>query len=336
MGFFVLIYLILLLILLVIGLGASFLYTQHQAGTIKRRFPPIGQFQTVDGLSVHYVDKPARTEDAPVVVFLHGASGNLRDPYFAFGDRLNGTVRQIFVDRPGHGWSERGAGNFHSPRTQAQHIVRFLETVGVEKAIFVGHSWSAVLALSIGLYFPDRAAGLLLNAPVSHPWPGGINWYYPISAKPVLGWLFTRLLTLPVGQKQLSCATQKVFWPNKVPEYYEKEVGTAMVLVPQRFQANACDIARLRDYVVELSPRYQEIEAPVTLITGDQDQVLLPWVHSGGLQRAIRGLRRVDLKNTGHMPHHVAPDIFVDEILVLAQRYREHAKKHTPAVHAAE
>lgn len=298
--------------------AALAIYSYRRAEKIKHDFPAIGTFKTVNGLAVHYVDKPAKNQDAPVVVFFHGASGNLRDPYFAFGDRLDGEVRQIFIDRPGHGWSERGTGDFDTPLGQARHILSFLDKLGIEKAIFVGHSWGAVLAMTLGVMFPNRVAGLLLNAPVSHPWPGGVNWYYPIAARPLIGWFFTRLLTVPVGERQIACATEKVFWPNKVPSYYKDDVGAVMVLVPSRFVANARDIARLRDYVVFLSPRYGEVKAPVTLITNDKDQVVLPWVHSDGLQQALPNMRRIDLKNTGHMPHHVAPDVFVEEILILA------------------
>ncbi|MEP2942632.1 MAG: alpha/beta hydrolase [Hyphomicrobiales bacterium] len=314
------IYFLIPLVVLAAFLVMLVLYSRRRAREINTLFPPLGQFQKTNDLSVHYVDKPAANVDAPVVVFLHGASGNLRDPYFAFGERLDGKVRQIFIDRPGHGWSERGKGDFSTPLLQARHILSFLDALGVERAIFVGHSWSAVLAMTLGIMFPARVSALVLNAPVSHPWPGGINWYYNITALPVIGRVFAHLFSIPVGERQLMCATQKVFWPNKVPSYYYDDVGAGMVLVPSRFIANACDIARLRDFVVSLSPRYAEVKAPVTLITNDKDQVVLPWVHSDGLQKAVPHIKRIDLKNTGHMPHHAAPDVFVEEILLLAKQ----------------
>lgn len=300
-------------------LVALALYSQQRIAAINSEFPPIGSFQTIDGLGVHYVDKPAKNKNAPVVVILHGASGNLRDPYFAFGDRLDGKVRQIYIDRPGHGWSERGSADLSTPLLQAKHLLKFLNHLGVERAIFVGHSWSSVLVLTLGVLFPNRVAGLLINAPVSHPWPGGLNWYYPIAAMPVIGWLFSRLLSIPAGERTIECATSKVFWPNAVPDYYDCDVGGAMVLVPSRFIANAKDINYLRDYLVWLSPRYKEVKAPVTLITNDKDQVVLPWVHSDALERDIAHIKRITLKDTGHMPHHVVPELFAKEIVALAK-----------------
>lgn len=303
-------------------------YTQMCTRNIYQRLPAIGTIRTVNGLKVHFVDRPAHDPSKMTVVYLHGASGNLRDPLHAFGDRLDGKVRQIFIDRPGHGWSERGSSGMFSPVMQAKLVLALLDELNVEKAIFVGHSWSGALIATLGVLHPKRVAGLLFSAPVSHPWPGGVNWYYHVAATPIFGWLFTRIITLAVGQRMLPCATDKVFWPNKVPDYYTNQVGSDMVLAPERFLANSLDIVRLRDHVVALSPRYHEIKAPTIVITGDKDQIVLPWVHSDGLERDIPGLKRIDLKNTGHMPHHVAPDIFADAVLELADLAENEEMQH--------
>ena len=97
-----------------------------------------------------------------------------------------------------------------------------------------------------------------------------------------------------------------------------------MVLTPKRFRANANDIAVLRDFVVEQSKRYGEITAPTTIITGDKDQIVLPWVHSEGLARDIKDprTRLIRLKDAGHMPHHDAADLFVEEIQLLIEEVR--------------
>lgn len=301
-------------LLILAGFAGLFIYSYWRAAEINRRFPPLGAVRSVDGIRTHYLDIGSALGDAPVVVFLHGASGNLRDPYHAIARRLSPHIRHIYIDRPGHGWSARGGRGMDTPVGQARHVIRLLDELSVEKAVFVGHSWSGALALTIALLYPGRVSGLLLNAPVSHPWPGGVNWYYPIAARPLIGWLFTRALTLPVGERQLACASDKVFWPNKQPADYAQRAGPDLVLAPSRFRANARDIAGLRNHVVAFAPRYGEIRVPVTLITGDKDQILLPWVHSDGLERDIANLRRIDLRNTGHMPHYAAPDLFLAEI----------------------
>lgn len=283
-------------------------------------YPPIGQFTEINGLQTHYLDCALDGKEDCAVLFLHGASGNLRDLQSVFEEKLRGRIRQIYVDRPGHGYSDRKGRYLSSPKEQAKHIVALLDHLEIDRILIFGHSWGGALALSFALNYPERVKGLVLSAPVSHLWPGGVNWYYPIAASAFWGWFFTRLLAIPFGERQFQCAQDKVFWPNKVPAYYHDKGGAKLVLIPQIFQNNAADIADLRCYIAGASPFYSQIKMPVTLLTGDKDQVLLPWVHCDGLEHDIAGLKRINLLNTGHMPHHTHANLFIDEILFLAKK----------------
>ncbi|MBO6920303.1 MAG: alpha/beta hydrolase, partial [Rhizobiaceae bacterium] len=87
-----------------------FIYTLVKSYQIGTKYPPIGEFYDVDGIKIHakYI-KSDRPTTNPPVVFIHGASGNLRDQLAPFKDSLNLDADLLFIDRPGHGWSERGA-----------------------------------------------------------------------------------------------------------------------------------------------------------------------------------------------------------------------------------
>src|SRR5262249_6116930 len=151
------------------------------ARLIDRRHPPGGVFVPVSGGRLHVVEL-GECADAPAVVLLHGASGNLEDMRLALGERLARRHRVILIDRPRHGWSDRPAGTAcSSPARQAALVVEALDRLGVAKAIVVGHSWSGAAALALALGHTDRVAGLVLLAPVTHPWPGGISWYYRLA-----------------------------------------------------------------------------------------------------------------------------------------------------------
>ncbi|MEP3232545.1 MAG: alpha/beta hydrolase [Hyphomicrobiales bacterium] len=315
---------ILILVLICVIAGGLFWLakiTQREAAKIIKAFPPLGEIAKINGHDVHFIDTKGNAQDKATgfaVVFLHGASGNLRDPLHVFKDRLVDDARLIFIDRPGHGWSTRDE-TMNMPDQQAKQVIGLLNEIGVKQAIFVGHSYSGALIANIALDYPERVAGLLFNSPVSHPWPGGVSWYYHLASHPIIGPLFCNTLTLPIGLRQLECATQKVFWPNNVPAVYANDIGNNMVLTPKRFRANANDIAVLRDFVVKQSKRYGEIAVPTTIITGDKDQIVLPWVHSEGLARDIKDprTRLIYLKNAGHMPHHDAAELFAEEIRLL-------------------
>ncbi|MEO1066884.1 MAG: alpha/beta hydrolase [Pseudomonadota bacterium] len=295
-----------------------FVITQSKVSATRAAYPAIGSFVSVNGAKVHYVDVPADNASAQVVVFLHGASGNLRDPLSVYRDRLKGQVRQIFLDRPGHGWSERGAGDMSAPAAQAKHVRDFLSALDIDKAVLVAHSWSGSVAAAFGVLFPDRVSGIVMSAPVSHEWPGGVQWFYHASSMPIIGSIFNHTIAVPAGHSRVMAATENVFAPNPIPDYYEGVVGPTMVLVPSRFAANSEDVANLKPRIIEMSKRYDEITAPMIIITGDQDGIVYSWIHSEGLDRDVPNSRLITLENTGHMPHHVKPDVFVDAILEIA------------------
>ena len=133
-------------------------------------------------------------------MLLHGASGNLADMRVALGDRLAARYRVILVDRPGHGWSDRPGGSADaSPARQAALIHQALERIGVTRAIWSGIHGPARSRPPMRLAYPEAVAGLVLLAPVTHPWPGGVGWYNPILTTRVVGPLFARTFALPLA-----------------------------------------------------------------------------------------------------------------------------------------
>ena len=141
------------------------------ARVIDRAHRPRGRFIDVGGFRQHVIELGASGDArrAPPVVLLHGAGANLEDMYLALGERLAAHHHVILVDRPGLGFSARKAGEGSSPAYQAAVLRDVLDRLGVDRVILVGHSWGGTLALTFALDFPQRAAGLVLVAPPTHP-----------------------------------------------------------------------------------------------------------------------------------------------------------------------
>ena len=198
----------------------------------------------------------------------------------------------------------------------------------------VGHSWSGALALNLALDHPDLVSGLVLLAPVSHPWPGdGISWYYRPATWPVLRRLLTWTLTTPAGLLLMKPTLGVVFAPQDPPAAYIERSRIPLVLRPRAFRANAEDVSGLYRFVVRQSRRYGAIRAPTAIVSGDADTIVWTNLHSRSLEREIPGARLVVLPGVGHMPHHAAPDIVAREIEAVAARHRRTTAQPQPPWH---
>ncbi len=302
----------------------GFVFTAFEQSQIEARFPPIGEFAEINGVRLHYVDLPAHDPDAPTIVFIHGASGNLRDPLLAFRPGLIGKFRLIFVDRPGHGYSTRGNRDVSSPVAQAELIHKLASGIGIDRAVIVGHSWGAAVAAAYAIKFQASTAGLMLLAPATHPWPGGVEWYYGVATTPLIGPIFARTLVMPIGFLQMSGSLRSVFAPTPVPPAYGNEAGIPLVLRPQEFLANAEDVANLKGNVIAMAPHYREITAPTVIFAGSEDTVVRNDLHADVLARDIAGAKLFTLTNAGHMPQFSAPEAVINELTLLAESTRIH------------
>ena len=306
------------LLVVALGIGAVLaalaIVTLIGTGMIERAQPPAGRFVEVDGGRLHIVE--LGRPDAPPVVLLHGASGNLGDMRLALGDRLAARYRVILVDRPGHGWSDRPDGAADaSPARQAALIHQALTRIGVTRAIILGHSWSGAAATAYALAFPDAVAGLVLLAPVTHLWPGGVAWINRAVTTPFVGPLIARTLILPFGYLMMPFGVDAVFAPQSPPPDYAARTGLRMILRPSEFIANAQDIVGLHAFVTAQSPRYGEIKAPVEIVAGDDtDKVVYTDIHSRAIAKQAPRVNLTVLPGVGHMVQFVATDRVVQAV----------------------
>ncbi len=313
------------LVFALVIVAALGVFTAVQTRRIEARYPPTGTRVEVAGGWVHVLERAPRGEPQGAVLMIHGASGNAADLDVALAGRLSEAgFRVLSVDRPGHGWSARAGGRRGaSPVLQAEAIVRAAQSLGVEEAIVVGHSLGCVTSLAMALEAPGFVRALVLLAPVSHPWPGGVAWYYTAGADPLFGPPLRRLLTLPVGMAEMPGAVRGVFAPNPAPPDFIDSTRLPLVLRPLHFRANCEDVAHAEAAVAGLSPRYGAIRAPTEIVTGDSDSVVYAHIHSAGCAGDIPGARLTTLEGVGHSPHHVAPERMVEIILAAERRASE-------------
>ena len=307
-------------IIVVAVLALLALATQAGVLLLERSYPPQGQTVAVTGASLNVVELGPRDADGPPILLLHGASSNLEAMRKPLGDMLAKRHRVILIDRPGHGWSPRDREADSTPDVQARMIADALAKLDTGPVVVVVHSLAGALGARLALDHPDRVAGLVMLAPVTHPWYGGVGFYTKLVTTPVIGPLLAHTITLPLGLLLAEPGARAVFLPQAMPDNFVKESATPLLLRPREFLANARDLVTLKAAVEDQSPRYSEIRTQVTIISGDVDKTVSTVIHSRMFAKAVPGAKLIELPGIGHMVQNAVPDLVVSEIEAMTAR----------------
>jgi pimeloyl-ACP methyl ester carboxylesterase len=113
---------------------------------------------TVEGLRIRYLEEGS----GPVVLLLHGGTlGFSADMWLKnIGPLANEGYRIIAYDQPGFGHSD--APPDFGLRYRQDFIVKFLGSLGVERATLVGHSQAGGLVIGAALETPQRFPGMVV------------------------------------------------------------------------------------------------------------------------------------------------------------------------------
>jgi pimeloyl-ACP methyl ester carboxylesterase len=302
-------------IIVVAALAVLALATQAGVLALQRAYPVQGRMVEVADAKLNVLDIGARDAASPPILMIHGASSNLEAMRQPLGEMLaSRNHRVILIDRPGHGWSTRARLEDSTPAIQGRMIDEALEKLGIDRAVLVVHSWSGALGARMALDYPQRVAGLVMLAPVAYPWPGGVGWYNRLATMPVIGPLLAYTITLPLGYFLAEPGARNVFLPQLMPEDFIRDTATPLLLRPREFLANARDLVTLKAAVAEQSPRYADIKAPATVISGELDKTVSTDRHSRPFAKAVPRAKLIVLPDVGHMIQNAVPEIVISEI----------------------
>ena len=233
------------------------------------------------------------------VIMLHGNAGNIRDFEYGLAELLSKSYRVIGFDRPGHGKSDRPGSKAASVEYQALMLHKTLQSIGVNKAILLGHSWGASLALCYALKYPAETAGLVLLAPVAFPGADPNHLLQAVLKTPLIGGLTLMLGNTLMGDERLRHELEKAFYPQPVPGNYLR-MATSTWLGRKRLRSYLEDEWSLNASLRRMSKHYGELRMPVVIVTGDQDQIVSPKENAYRLKERIPHAQLVVLKGAGH------------------------------------
>ena len=130
-----------------------------------------------------------------------------------------------------------------------------------------------------------------------------------------------------LGRALLPKIIRRLFAPAPVTEGFQEHFPKELMLRPSQLRAAAADTALMIPAATELQPHYGELEMPVVIVTGADDQIVDVGRQSQRLHAELPGSEFTALPGLGHMVHHLAPDQVANAV--------DHAADSSTAAHSA-
>ncbi len=277
------------------------LFTRRATRRIEQDVPMDGRLIDVDGERLHYVEFGAR--DKPPVVFVHGLCGQMRNFAYLPLETLARDHRVILVDRPGSGYSTRGARASASIRSQGDTIARFMQKLDLQAPVLVGHSLGGAIALAVALDHPEAVARIALIAPLTHVQTEVPKAFRALVVRSgAVRRFIARTLATPFGLATSAPTLKQVFAPEAAPADFRTRGGALLSLRPTGFINASLDLVAIEDAddLAQMEQRYAQLTVPVDVLFGRGD-IVLNWARHGDALR--RRSKQVTLKvvDGGHM-----------------------------------
>ena len=286
------------------ALAASALFVQIRTRRAENANPPAGKFLEVDGVRLHYI---VRGRGSPVIL-LHGNGALVQD--MVLSDLVKRLAKQhrVFVfDRPGYGYSTRPRGRGWTPEAQAALFSKAFAELGIEQPVVLGHSWGALVAMALGLDYPEAVKSLVLASGYFYPTARVDVVFLSQPAIPGLGDLMRFTISPLLVRLMWPALMRKIFGPNRMPEAFEG-FPKWLALRPETIRAAAVETAMLVPAAARLSKRYGELDVPAVIVAGAADRLITTIGQSERLHRELTGSTLLVVPGVGHMVHHIAPD----------------------------
>ncbi len=257
--------------------------------------PAEKQVTLPDGTRLVYVERG--DPNGTPVVLLHGYTDS-RHSYDRVLPQLPSSLRVFAVTQRGHGGSDKPVGSYASD-VFARDVAAFLDAVGVERAVIVGHSMGSTVAMRFAVEYPQRTRALVLEGA-----------FMPRFANDEVARFLGEVSTLkdPIDPAFVRDFQQSTLAQPVPVEFFETIVGEALK-VPAHVWKAALEPYRTTDFSAALA----KIDVPTLIVWGDRD-AFTGRAEQDALIQAIAGSRLMIYSGAGHSPHWEEPQRFADEI----------------------
>ncbi|MEE9284685.1 MAG: alpha/beta fold hydrolase [Dehalococcoidia bacterium] len=263
---------------------------------------PEDRYTSVDGHRLRYWDEGS----GPPLLLLHGL-GNSTLVWHQAMAGLAQRFRVVAVDLPGHGYSDMPRGHF--PLSEAAGLVAlFMRQVGAERFHVAGNSMGGVIALELGLGYPQRVTGLVLvdSAGLGR----SIAWILRILSLPGIG----EYLDRPSPKQVRQLLRTILYDPGLISDALVDEMyrqrsrpGAAKWLL--RFLRTGVNVAGQRRSI-QRQDQLHRLRPPLLILWGRQDRIV-PVAHAHAAAARQPAARLHVFDRCGHWPQMEHTDEFI-------------------------
>jgi non-heme chloroperoxidase len=268
--------------------------------------------QLATGVTVPYVEQ-GDPSGVPMVL-LHGYSDSALS-YELLLPHLPDSIHAYAYTQRGHGDASKPVAGYRVEDYTAD-VAAFMDAMGIDAAVVVGHSGGSYTAQRFALAHPDRALGVVLIGAFRafHDNPVIMEFHEAVSQ-----------LTDPVDAE-----FAREFQEGCVAQPVPAEFIDAIVSGSRRMPARVWK--RYLDGILEAEVPTESgtIAAPALIQWGDQD-AFCPRSDQDALLAAIPQSRLETYRGTGHCPHWEQPERAAAEIAAFTRDVAEAAQRAEPA-----
>lgn len=278
--------------------------TQRIVRHAERMVPPPGKFVDIGGNRIHYVERGAGLP----ILFVHGLGGtqfHFSQPIFP---QLEDEFHLVALDRPGSGFSTRRGDRPGNPEEQADFIADFIDRLGLDRPLLVGHSLGGAITLATAIRHPDKISGIVLVSPLTQHREGVAPEFAALDIRsPLARRMVAETISAPNAIKLGPQTLTYVFGPQQPPADYAIAGGALSMLRPSHFYGASTDYVALGDTMKRLMAGYGGIALPAGLIYGTGDRVLSFETHGRALAASMPAIETDFFEGVGHMPQYAEP-----------------------------
>ena len=268
----------------------------HGAHERRTHPSPVERDITLDGATTLTYVEQGKADGVPVIL-LHGYTDSWRS-FEPLLPHLPSSLRVFAVTQRGHGTSARPEHGY-APADFARDLAAFLDGVGVQRAVIVGHSMGSIVAQRFAVDHPDRVLALVLEgAFLPRPANESVRGF----------WREVSVLDDPIDPA-FARAFQKSTLAQPVPEVFFETVVGESLSVPARVWKAALEPLLALDFEADV----RRFRIPTLILWGARDTFTLR-AEQDALASAIAGSQLLVYEAAGHSPHWEEPARFAADV----------------------